>query len=121
MPIGKITVVNKYIHTPTDNDFYIGRGSPLGNPFKIGEQSIAKHPHVLTREDVIAEYKPYIRNQIDRENQAVLGALNLIGHKCLDGQDVNLVCFCKPRECHGDVIKSIIEAKLQEVHSSGLA
>jgi hypothetical protein len=28
-----ITVVNKYKHTPTENDVYIGRGSALGNPF----------------------------------------------------------------------------------------
>ena len=115
-----ITVVNKYTHTPTDNDIYIGRGSPLGNPFKIGEQSIAHFPKVLTREDVIAEYQPYILNQINNSNPSVCNELDRIAYKCLDGQDVNLVCFCKPRECHGDIIKSILDAKLAEVRGSGL-
>lgn len=32
-----INVVNKYKHQPTDNDVYIGRGSPLGNrSIKLG-------------------------------------------------------------------------------------
>jgi len=26
--------------------------------------------------------------------------------------DVNLVCFCKPKACHGDIIKKLIEEKL---------
>ena len=24
------------------------------------------------------------------------------------GEDINLVCFCKPKACHGDVIKEYI-------------
>jgi tryptophan synthase alpha subunit len=29
-------------------------------------------------------------------------------------QDVNLVCFCAPKSCHGDIIKEIIELFIKE-------
>ena len=31
--------------------------------------------------------------------------------------DVNLVCFCKPKSCHGDIIKMIIENKIDELNN----
>jgi Domain of unknown function (DUF4326) len=59
---------------------YIGRGSPWGNPFKIGEDG--------TRDEVC-----------DRFEREVLPALDV---SALRGKD--LVCFCAPRRCHGDAI-----------------
>lgn len=81
-------VVNLYRHDPTDNDVYIGRGSKWGNPFKIGEHG--------TREEVIEKYREYISNKPE-----------LL--KCLpELKGKTLVCFCKPRACHGDVLAELV-------------
>ena len=78
------TVVNKRTHIPTSNDVYIGRGSKWGNPFKIGAWS---------REEVIAKYALHIQRQ-----KHLLRDLHELKGK-------NLVCYCAPQACHGDVLK----------------
>ena len=85
-----MTVVNKQTHTPTPNDIYIGRGSKWGNPFKIG---------VLTREEVIARYKIYIGAG---KGTHLLNDLHELKGK-------NLVCYCAPLECHGDVLEKLLK------------
>jgi hypothetical protein len=62
------------------NAKYIGRGSPYGNPFVIGVHG--------TREQVIARFCEEILPTLDVSS--------------LRGCD--LICFCKPKACHGDPI-----------------
>ena len=66
-------------------DFYIGRPSPLGNPFIIGKDG--------TRDDVIQKYEVYIR-----DNKELLRIVELLPNNAVLG------CYCKPKACHGDVI-----------------
>lgn len=81
-------VWNKHHGNAPAGAIYIGRGSPWGNPFKIGEH--------VTREEVIAKFeqlvqsKPELHDVIKRE---------------LKGR--HLVCFCAPKACHGDVLLRI--------------
>jgi hypothetical protein len=82
-------VLNKYKDKPLPPDsVYVGRPSKWGNPFEIGKHG--------TREEVIqmfselVEQIPEFRVQIKRE---------------LCGKD--LVCFCSPNPCHGDVLLRI--------------
>lgn len=84
------TVVNKY---KEDYDVYIGRGSPWGNPFKIGSDA--------TREEVIEKYKLYLWEQIKSGKVTKQMLLELKGKR--------LGCFCKPQACHGDVIVKAVE------------
>lgn len=67
---------------------YIGRGSKYGNPFSIDANN--------TREEVIKEYREWIQNQPE-----LLADIK----KNLPGKD--LVCYCFPQPCHGDVILEI--------------
>ena len=101
-----IKVVNKYKHTPTEHDVYIGRGSPFGSPF-----SHLKSTHdiykVDTREEAIDAFKTYLERETSEDTHL---------KRKLDGlrertktEDINLVCFCKPKACHGDVIKEYLE------------
>lgn len=62
------------------NAVYIGRGSPYGNPFKIGVHG--------DRNDVCDLFETRILPTLDVEP--------------LRGK--NLVCFCAPLRCHGDSI-----------------
>lgn len=101
-----ITVVNKYKHTPTENDVYIGRGSVLGNPFTSIKDRQTKAEFICeSREESVEKFKEYILNKIAIKDKAVCDELNRI-YKM---ETVNLVCFCKPKSCHGDLIKQIID------------
>ena len=89
-----IIIVNKH-HGKSGE--YIGRGSPLGNPFVIGKDG--------TREQVIAKYRVWLNEQIMRKNPVVLDELNRLGNKAINEKGLALQCFCYPKPCHGEVIK----------------
>jgi hypothetical protein len=71
-------VHNKHHRTAPADAIYIGRGSPYGNPFIVGVHG--------TREQVIARFECEVMPKLDLTP--------------LRGKD--LVCFCKPKACHGD-------------------
>ena len=73
-------VHNKFAGTAPRDAVYVGRGSPWGNPFKIGEHG--------TRDEVIALYEKEVLPHLD---------LTLLRGK-------HLVCFCAPKKCHGDIL-----------------
>lgn len=106
-PVFNIRVVNKH-HNPEamneENSFYVGRGSPLGNPFKIGDSS-DDGTNIKNRAEVISEYDIWLEDQIKSNNQTVLTELERIGQAVLNGKAVTLVCFCAPSKCHADIIK----------------
>jgi hypothetical protein len=109
---GTITVVNKRTHVPTDRDVYVGRGSALGNPYT--HRSGTKALFICsTREVAIDLCRDWLLTQVQEKNPAVCAALNDIYRMAKTG-DVNLVCYCAPKACHGDVIKALIEAKLKK-------
>lgn len=81
------TVVNKY---KEEYDIYIGRGSKWGNPFSIGEHG--------TREDVIKAYRKHLWSMINTGRLTDKDFFELSGKR--------MGCFCKPQDCHGDVIVS---------------
>ena len=69
---------------------YIGRGSPWGNPFVIGIHG--------DRDDVIYEYRHWMMEQwckIDGWLEPLIGK--------------DLLCYCAPLRCHGDVLIELIE------------
>ena len=73
---------------------YIGRGSQWGNPFRIGRDG--------DRATVIAKYERWLADQHHQ-----LRALDeLRGH--------DLVCFCAPRACHGDLLLRLANATHEE-------
>jgi hypothetical protein len=88
----KSTVVN--IHKEP-YDVYIGRGSMWGNPFPI-----TKH---RTREEVLVLYKIYIQRMLRHSAHARAELRKLEGKR--------LGCYCKPKACHGDILKEIIDGR----------
>lgn len=108
-----INVVNIHKH-PYDlpEDVYIGRGSPLGNPYTSIQNRKTKAQFVCSsREESVAKFKEYLLRKIEQKDKNICDTLNKIYLLAIKG-DVNLVCFCSPKKCHGDVIKEIIEEKL---------
>lgn len=86
-------LLNKHTAKPEDakGAVYIGRGSPLGNPYVIGEHG--------TREEVIRMYRTYLANKIINRDPAIETAMRNLRH------DSKLLCFCVPKPCHGKVIE----------------
>ena len=85
-------------YTSKENNFYIGRGSPLGNPFTHnGVRSIYKTMSFKTREQAIEAYEKYFDEIYEHYK---------------NGEDIYLQCFCKPKACHGDVIADRLQRKL---------
>lgn len=110
-----ITVVNKHTHTPTKNDFYIGRGSALGNSYTSKKLSNTKAEfQCATPEESISSFRKDLLEKIKQKDKTVCDALNAIWKMAKKG-DVNLVCFCITKTnnlCHGNIIKEIVESKL---------
>lgn len=102
-----ISVVNKYTHQPTAKDVYIGRGSALGNPFTHLPHATKAKVLVADRETAVNRYREYLNQQIQEGNTEILNELKRIKELSRHG-DVNLLCFCAPKACHGDVIKDFI-------------
>ena len=88
-------ILNKYKVESTKGTVYIGRGSPLGNPFPITKE--------LPRLEAIAKYKVYLIQRILSNNDIILNALRSLK------EDSKLLCFCSPAPCHGNIIKDIWE------------
>lgn len=104
--MNKIYVVNKSNHAPTDSDFYIGRGSVFGNPYtsKPLINTLAEY-QTSSREVAINTYAIYLHRKMASENKDMMDGLNEMLEKLKEG-DINLVCYCAPKECHGDIIKN---------------
>lgn len=108
-----ITVVNKYKHIPTNNDIYIGRGSVLGNIFTSIQDRKTKAEFICKDlDESIEKHKNKLLQDISNKDIEVCKELNKIYSMSLKGE-VNLVCFCKPKKCHGDTIKEIIESHIK--------
>lgn len=108
-----INVVNIKNHTPTDYDVYIARPSILGNPYSHKKESIAEII-VDKRDDAIKLYKEHFYNNVDKKEYKT--ELDKIINIYKQYGKVNLVCFCKPKGCHGDIIKSYLESILYSVN-----
>ena len=106
-----ITVVNKYKHSSTKNDVYIGRGSVLGNPYTHVKNKSTKADYTVdTRQESIQCYDKWLRSKIAQGNNPVCDELNRL-YQLSKNQNLFLVCFCAPKSCHGDTIKQVIEEK----------
>ena len=87
-------VLNKHKVGLPAGAVYIGRGSKWGNPFRIGADG--------DRAAVITKHEAWLRDQHE--------LLRLLDE--LRGCD--LVCFCAPRPCHGDLLLRLANATRED-------
>ena len=81
-------VLNKHFHAIPRDAVYVGRGSPFGNPFRIGVDG--RRDQVIAKFERWLETQPELIEKIKRE---------------LRGKD--LVCFCAPSYCHAEILMEI--------------
>lgn len=95
-----ITVINrKTTSPPTGEVIDIGRPHLLRNTYYIGKDG--------TRAEVIAKHRIDLWKSI-KANDEIAQELKRLAKRHLDGWNIILSCYCKPKPCHGDVIKAAI-------------
>jgi hypothetical protein len=87
-------------------DIYIGRGKGgaiprqgygmFGNPIPL-----KNYRDPAERQRVIDEYRVYFENRLANDAEFAAAVMQLKGKR--------LGCFCKPLQCHGDVIAEWLE------------
>lgn len=88
------------------NGFYvynIDRRTVIGNPFYMTDET--------KRNEVCDKYEAYFHQQI-LHNSDFMAAIAEIYNKAKE-QHVALACWCKPKRCHGDTIKTYIDEILK--------
>ena len=96
-----LTVVNRH---HGEKGQYIGRGTDLGNPFKVEKGR--------TRRQAIEQFRKWALNTVADENHPFTKALVDVKRRHDAGENIKLVCSCKPDACHGDIIVELIEEGL---------
>lgn len=81
------------------NAVYIGRPTKWGNPFRIGDSYQGR---VLTREDAVAAHRDWFLYSDE--------GINLWRDHIWELRGKDLICFCAPMPCHGDVLLELANA-----------
>ena len=97
-----LTVLNRHHGNPKGQ--YIGRGTPLGNPFKVEKGR--------TRRQAIEQFRKWALNALTDQRHPFTVAAKELKTRHDAGEDIKLVCSCKPDACHGDIIVELIEEGL---------
>lgn len=105
----KVVHIKDSLKTPGYKSLYIGRGQTrdnrmenayLGNPFKLNPNE--------TRGSTLQKFKQWAWKEYNT-NKTYKDKLDTIAERIINGENIELVCFCKPNPCHGDILKDFIE------------
>lgn len=102
-----ITIRNK--HSYHGDGFYVGRPTPLGNPFEIGKDG--------NREEVIQKYQEWLSEEMDKQGPAMNFFVNLFEELVKTGE-LNLICWCDPKGCHAEIIRDFLVEAIKEKKES---
>ena len=93
-----VAVANKRrLATDKAPAIYIGRPSPLGNPFKMSK--------AIGREKMIEHYAAWLDAQLAEPDSAASGEMARLRLILAERGELILVCWCAPLPCHGDAIR----------------
>lgn len=98
-----IQVVNR--HNYKGDGIYIGRPSPLGNPFARFDYEHVKFK-VKTRREAIDAFEDWLDEQ--PEDSPAKQELNRLASIYREKGELVLVCSCAPSPCHGHIISKKI-------------
>jgi hypothetical protein len=85
-----------------DHGFYVGRPSPLGNPFDMISES--------DRERVCDQYEEWFLMKCANGDKDVRRELKRLRALHAKRGTITLICWCYPARCHAETIKRWLEA-----------
>jgi len=88
------------IYIGRKNAYYNLKASPLNNPYAVR--------HNRTLAESLQLYKAWILQMYSLKKGSVYDELIRLAQLEKKGVDFKLACWCKPNDCHGDIIKQII-------------
>ena len=92
----------KVVNINNENyDVLIMRPTKWGNPYSYKEGTLAEFK-VENREESIQKFEEYLLN-----NEELMLSLHGLKYK-------KIGCICKPKSCHGDIIKKYVD-KLEDI------
>ena len=106
-----IQVVNR--HKYSGDGVYIGRGSPLGNPYTHYKTPTKAQFVVSSRREAIEKFEDWLENQ--PEDSSARKELNRLTDLYANAGSLVLICSCAPLECHGHVISRMIMENVNRV------
>jgi len=73
---------------------YIGRGSKWGNPYRIGDKAPYPYPHIMRIDRALSLklFREYLKYHPE-----------LVAAAKIELRGKDLVCYCAPLPCHGDI------------------
>ncbi len=84
---------------PSPNDVIIHRPSIVGNPYTHIPTGTKAEYIVVSREEACLEYEAWLWNKILVEKDK-----KFINFLAKINEDARLVCYCFPKQCHGETI-----------------
>lgn len=93
------------IYIGRTNKYYNLVNSPLANPFNIGKK--------FNRETSLFNYKHWLINSYKNKEAPSYKELIRVLNLYKVNRNLNLVCWCKPKACHGDIIKQVLDWMIQ--------
>lgn len=109
-----IIVYNKNMedYSMYPNNYYIGRGSILGNPYTHRPlQGTMAIYHTRNKEEAIERYSGYFDLMYEHDEKFKYVIDEIYG-KYKKGEDIYLACYCHPEPCHGDIITQKLQKRL---------
>jgi hypothetical protein len=94
--IGQIRIVNK--HHDTSAGVYVGRPTLLGNPYRVQRDA---------RAQAVERYRIWLRQQW-QIGGAVKEALLELARVYRERDELTLICWCAPQQCHAEVIREAV-------------
>lgn len=85
--------------------YYIGRPSPLGNPFLVDRKT--------SRHEAMSKYREWLLERLKADNPTSKAFMVLVNHYKENGE-LTLICWCSPLACHGEVIREFILSFFEE-------
>lgn len=85
------------------NQVWVDRRSPLGNPYPMADKNDDQE-----RTDVIAKYRAWLWERMKGNTMQMNELRRLLDLEKKYG-NVTLICWCKPKPCHGDIIVCALE------------
>ena len=96
LPCVRVANIRRFQAQPDEIPIYVGRGTPLGNPYRI--------QGCVSRKVAITKYKTWLQKHVISNNspQHVMFA-QLV--ELARQYPLVLLCWCYPQPCHAEIIK----------------
>ena len=103
-----VRVANIWKHHRSEGEIrvYVGRAcrgypqSPLGNPYRASEGG---------RDQALTQYRAWLTEALQDARSPAAAEVIRLARLVAGGADLVLLCWCAPKDCHGDIVAEAVE------------